>query len=173
MTSQMLKMEHAGGTHWQTGDLGRPSSVASGRPRINSPGAANPKDRAFPKTCPAGGDDEGLTRVHVGSHEPCSRRSRQNALGRTTFTSQPSPLLGPPERQPVCLAQMGCCQTIQADGPFARRGAADGWFGAAASGFDETRLLPDAALCVIGGLVFPLGAWMDPYPQVNQLIWTG
>lgn len=55
----------------------------------------------------------------------------------------------------------------------ARRGAADGWFGAAAFGFDETHLLPDAALCVIGGLDFPLGLWMDPYPQVNQLIWTG
>lgn len=24
VTSQLLKMEHAGGTHWQTGDLGQP-----------------------------------------------------------------------------------------------------------------------------------------------------
>lgn len=48
----------------------------------------------------------GPTRVHVGSHEPCSRLPRRNALGRTNFTSQPSPLLGPPERQPVCLAQI-------------------------------------------------------------------
>lgn len=58
-------------------------------------------------------------------------------------------------------------------GPREKGGPADGWFGDGPFGFDETRPLPDAAFCVIGGLDFSFGHLDGSIPTRQSLIMEG
>jgi len=86
---------NAGGTHWRPeiwdNLLAWPVVNHASIQFTGAAGHKTGRTRRRARRVGRGGGTRERERVRVGSHEPCSRVSRRNALGRTTLTNQPSP----------------------------------------------------------------------------------